>query len=211
MISSVPSWAVTIAGASIVVIATFTSSTVLYQIRENVTKARSEIADDRHRIDRLWSSHRQADQRATAADIFLAEALGESSSTPFLLEQAAYQLRGALLSMWAASGQDIPDDPPKNIEILEGKLRQGDLSAYEGLKSEINRLRLLSQSYINQISSDIRSVESGLEALEARQSAIYLAYVFFNLFGLIVTMCKDLPVWRDTRSGLRLCAQHVLP
>ena len=203
MISRIPSWAVAVTGALIVIMATAISAIMLHGVRQNVEKARSEITDERRKIDRLWSNHRQADQRATTADIFFAEALGEKSNTRFLLDQAAAQLRGAVLSMWAASGQEVPDDTPKNIETLEGKLRQGDLSAYSGLQSEINRLRLLSASYINQVSSSIHSGESRIETLEARQSAIYLAYVFFNLFGLIVTTCKDLPVWSDLRAEVR--------
>ncbi len=37
--------------------------------------------------------------------------------------------------------------------------------------------------------------ESRVESLQTRESWVCPAYVFFNLLGLMVTMCKDLPVW----------------
>ena len=162
---------------------------------------KSKIADTRRVVDNLWSSHLQADQRSTAADVFFAQALVTDSNhqSSFLLEQAAYQLRGAVLSMWAASGESVPDNPPKWIVEAQHLLLEGDTNGYVELKSEINRLRLLSQKHINGQANDIRTVETRIESVEARESWIYLAYVFFNLFGLMVTMCKDIPVWKTER------------
>ena len=109
MLSRIPSWAVAVAGAAIAIAATATSTMLLHQTRADITAVKSEIADTRRAVDRLWSSHLQADQRSTAADVFFAQALGSDTSRSFLLEQAAYQLRGAVLSMWAASGEPVPD------------------------------------------------------------------------------------------------------
>ncbi len=72
------------------------------------------------------------------------------------------------------------------------------------LKSEIDRLRLLSQTHISGRADDIRAAESRVESLQARESWVYLAYVFFNLLGLMVTMCKDLPVWKAERHSERV-------
>lgn len=197
MLSKSPSWVVAVIGAFIVITATAMSSTLLYQTRESIRRARLEIADARGRRDRLWSSHRQGDRRSTAADIFLAEAFGEGSNTSFLLSQTGHQLRGAILAMWAASGETVPDEFPEELKALEAKLLKGDLSGYKNLKARINGLRLLSQEYVNRLSTRIDSEELRAEFLESRESSIYLAYVFFNLMGLIVTTCKDLPVWKD--------------
>ena len=103
MLLRIPSWAVAVVGASIVIVATATSSTLLHQTRTGIISAQSEIAEIRRGFDRQWSNHLQADQRSTAADSFLAQALGSSAGQSFLLGQAAYQLRGAVLSMWAAA------------------------------------------------------------------------------------------------------------
>ena len=145
----------------------------------------------------MWSSHRQADERSTAAAVFFAQAFGPGGGRSFLLDEAAFQLRGAVLSMWAASGEAVPDEPPQTIATAERALRNGDAGGYELLTLEIDRLRLLSQSHLNGLNEDIRAAEARIEWLRARESTLYLAYVFFNLLGLIVTMCKDLPVWRS--------------
>ena len=203
MLSKIPSWAVGVAGAVIAIVATITSSTLLYQTRGDIAEVRSEIEDKRSTVERMWSSHRQADQRATAADMFLAQALGPGAGRTFLLEQAAYQMRGAVLSMWAASGEDVPDNTPETIAEAEDLLGNGDVAGYATLRAEVDRLRLLSQSHLNGVADEIRAGESRIEALQAWESWLYLAYVFFNLLALMVTMCKDLPVWRAQGHGAR--------
>ena len=197
MLSKIPSWAVGVAGAAIAIVATVTSTTLLYQTRTDIADVRSELADTRSTVDRLWSSHRQADQRSTAADMFVAQALGPGPGRAFLLEQAAHQLRGAVLSMWAASGESVPDTPPAAVAAAEERLRNGDTGGYASLRSEIDRQRLLSRSHLNGLADEIRAFEARIESLQASESWLYLAYVFFNLLGLMVTMCKDLPVWRS--------------
>lgn len=206
MLSKIPSWAVAVAGGAIVIAATATSTLLLYQARLDITAVKAEIAETRRAVDRLWNSHLQADQRFATADVFFAQALESDTSQKvrsFLLVQAAEHLRGAVLSMWAASGEPVPDKPPEAVAAAEHLLHKGDTNGYVSLKSEINRLRLLSQTHINGRAAAIRAAESRVEALQARESHVYLAYVFFNLLGLMVTMCKDLPVWKTQRHGER--------
>ena len=201
MQSKIPSWVVAVAGAAIVIVATATSSTLLYQTRAAVSVAQSEIAEMRRKVDRLWGSHLQADQRSAAADVFFAQALAPSTNRSFLLQQAAFQLRGAVLSMWAASGEAVPDKIPAEIAAFEKQLGDGDARGYASLKKEIDRLRLGSQSHLNGLGDDIRALESSIASEQVRESWIYLAFVFFNLLGLMVTMCKDLPVWKAEAGG----------
>ena len=206
MLSKIPSWAVAVTGGAIVIAATATSTMLLHQARLDITAVKSEIAETRNAVDRLWDSHLQADHRSTAADVFFARALESDTSQKvrsFLFKQAAEHLRGAVLSMWAASGEPVPDKSPETIAAAEQLLREGNTDGYVSLKSEINRLRLLSQTHINGRTADVRAAESRVEALQARESHVYLAYVFFNLLGLMVTMCKDLPVWKAERPGKR--------
>ena len=201
MPSMIPSWAIAIAGAVIAIAATAISSTLLYHIQGDIAAIKSEISDARIASDRLWRSHLQADQRSTTADVFLAHALGaEASHQSFLHEQAANQLFGAVLSMWAASGEPVPDGPPNAIVEAKRQLHEGDVEGYVLLKSKIDQLRLLSQEHINGQADDIQAAESRIESLQVRESRIYLAYVFFNLLGLMVTMCKDLPVWKGKQG-----------
>lgn len=116
--------------------------------------------------------------------------------------------------MWAASGEPVPDEPPEEIATFEEQLRKGNADGYASLKAEIDRLRLLSQTRLNALSSETRAAESRIASLQTRESWVYLAYVFFNLLGLMVTMCKDLPVWRDqAKEGQAdgASVQQVLP
>lgn len=194
-------WGVAVTGAAIAIVATVTSSTLLYQVRAEIDAARVQIESTRRTVERLWSNHREADQRATSAGLFVAQALEPSAGREFLLDQAAYHMRGAVLSMLAASGEPVPDVPPEAVVAAESGLRAGDAKAYALLQSEVDRLRLLSQSHINRLNDVVRGTESRVESLRSRESWIYLAYVFFNLLGLMVAMCKDLPVWRAERAA----------
>ena len=202
MLSRIPSWAVAVVGASIVIVATATSSTLLHQT-PSISSAQSEIAQMRREVDRQGSSHLQADQRSTAADSFFAQALGSNSSQSFLLQQAAYQLRGAVVSMWAASGEPVPDEPPEEIATFEEQLQKGDADGYASLKAESDRLRLLWQTRLDALSSGTRAAETRIASLQTCQSWVYLAYVFFNLLGLMTTMCKDLPCGKTRQRGGR--------
>ena len=178
------------------IVATATSFILLYESRESIAAVRAGIAEKRRQIDRLWSNHRQADQRATAADVFFGQAIGTESERLVLLQLAALQLRGAVLSMWVASGRPVPEQTPAEISALEVRLGKGDVGAYGPFKSEIDGLRLLSQPHLNGMSAGICAAEARIEVLQVRESWFYLAYVFFNLLGLMIAMCKDLPVWR---------------
>lgn len=68
------------------------------------------------------------------------------------------------------------------------------------MKTEIDRLRQGSQSQINGLAESIRAAESRVVSGQTCEARIYLAYVFFNLLGLMVTMCKDLPIWKANRK-----------
>lgn len=201
MLSRIPSWVAGVTGAVIAIAATITSSTLLHQTRGEIADVGSEIADKRDSVNRLWSNHRRADQQSTAADMFLAQALAPSPGQSFLLERTAYHMMGAVLSMRTASGEPVPDETPETIAEAMELLGKGDAAGYETLRSEIDRLRLLSQSHLNDLANETQSAEARIESLRARESWLYLAYVFFNLLGLMVVMCKDLPVWRAEVHG----------
>ena len=203
MLSKIPPWAVAVAGAAIAIAATLTSSTLLYQTRSEVSAEQSMIREDRGRVDRLWASHVQADQRSTAANVFLGQALETGSNQQFLLDQVAKQLLSAVLSMWAASGEPVPEAQPEPIAEAEQQLRNGNADGYATLMQEIDRLRILSQSHIETLGDDIRAAEARIDALQDRELWLYLAYVFSNVLALVVTMCKDLPVWGGKRHRVR--------
>ena len=202
MASGIPSWVVSVVGAIIVIAATVLSSTSLQETRRLIAEKRSEITTRQQEVDALWNSHRQADERATAADILYAGTLGEDSKKSFLLRLITEHIQGAVLSMYAASrhSEEVPDASPEDIMILLGELPKGNHKVYLGLKLKINELRFESVGFINKLSDGIRSAESRLRILEAQESRIYFTHVAFNVFGLIVVMCKDLPVWKKQQA-----------
>ena len=102
--------------------------------------------------------------------------------------------------MWAASGQEVPDETPENIVSLEEDLRNGKLGVYAGMEAEVERLRQLSMVHISELSRMIDKRRAEIESLELEESAAHRKYFFLSLLGLIVAMCKDLPLWKDTRS-----------
>ncbi len=195
----IPSWCVAVLAAFIVIVASLLSWTTLRKTEAEIAEARTEVAAMLRTADSSWNSHRQADQRSSTAAMFLAQVSGNPNA-PFLLAQAATHLRGATLSMWAASGQDVPAEPPENIAKLEQKLRAGDLSAYEGFTSKIGDLRALSTTHISELAHEIDRHRIKIDCMEAQQSDAYRTYFFLSLLGLVVAMCKDLPVWKDTRG-----------
>ena len=178
MLSKISSWTVAVAGAAIVIVATATSSILLHETRVDVAQAQMKVSETRRTVDRLWGNHLQADQRSTAADVFFAQALLSSANRSFLLGKAAYQLRGAALSMRAASGESVSDEVAAEIAAFEKQLGEGDARGYVSLKEEIDRLRLGSQDRINGLADEIRVMEARVEAGRTRESWIYLAYVF---------------------------------
>ena len=195
----VPSWFVAVLAALIVIVASVLSWTTLRKAETGIAEARSDVATMLRTVDSSWNSHLQADQRSSAAAMFLAQ-VGGNPNTQFLLDQAASHLRGATLSMWAASRQDVPDETPENVARLEQKLRAGDLSAYAEFTSEIECLRTLSATHISELAQEIDKRRIEIDSMESRESDAYRSYFFLSLLGLVVAMCKDLPVWKDTRG-----------
>lgn len=199
MLSRIPSWAFAIAGPAIVIIATAITSPLLYQTQESIKQGTAEIAEARREVDRLWSNHLLAEQKSTAGDLFFAQVKGGNQNSGFLYRSAAYQLWKAALLMWIAAGEPEPDDTQEKLLSFRRMLTEGDSNGYDILKSEINRLRELSAQYINKQTAEIRNTQARMQSLNVRETRLYLAYLFFNVLGLMVTMCKDLPVWKTER------------
>jgi hypothetical protein len=203
MPSKIPSWAVAVAGATIVLVATATSSTILYQKQKEIEEATLSVASERRKIDHLWNNHLLADHRSGVADSLFGQALNSSqvATRDFLLQQVGYYLRGSSLAMTAAAGIQVNNETPETVANVEHAFHaDGDYQeAFKKFKKMINDLRLKSQSYIGEKSQKIYNLQVQIDALHRQKAILYLAVVFFNLLGLIVVMCKDLPVWRVSR------------
>lgn len=198
MISKIPAWVIAVAGATIIIIATATSTIILDDIRSDVGGGLSEIAEANVQFDRMWDSHLMSDRRSSVADSLFGQALASNSEEvrTFLLTQTGYHLRGALLAMMVAADADVTDETPEEISKIEGELAHGKYKAFRKFKELIDQNRLESQKVLNNRRSTIRDLQKNMELLRRQESIVHLAIVFFNLLGLIIVMCKDLPVWK---------------
>lgn len=202
MLSKIPSWVITVAGATIIIISTATSSTILHNVRADVGDGLVEIADSNAQFDRMWNSHLMSDRRSSVADSLFGQALNSNSDEvqTFLFEQTGYHLRGSLLAMMVAADVEITDNIPKEIANIEGDLARGEHNAFMKFKELIDQHRLKSQKVLNNKRLNIRKLQKNMELLQGQESIIHLAIVFFNILGLIIVLCKDLPVWKDRNS-----------
>lgn len=202
MLSKIPSWVIAVFGAAIIIISTATSSTILHNIRAGVGNGLADIAEANAQFDRMWNSHLMSDRRSSVADSLFGQALVSNSveAKTFLLKQSGYHLRGSLLAMMVAADADISDETPREIDEIEEQLANGEYRAFAKFKEMINQHRLTSQKVLNDKRTMIRELQNSSELLRRQESIVHLAIVFFNLLGLIIVMCKDLPVWRDRKS-----------
>ena len=196
----IPSWVVGTAGAVIVILSTAITTISLAEIRSKLGATRSEVATVQDQIQSAWNNHLLSERRSTSADALLAMALRDEAGSAdilFALRRVADHLQGAVLAMWVASGDSLPDESPQGIRESTAKLAAGDLSGYAVLRSSIDSLQLQVQQRINtELAERLSEKNELLSKLEARESQHYLWYVSMNLLGLIVTMCKDLPMWK---------------
>ncbi len=196
MLSKIPSWAVAVAGGIVVVVASLTSSNLIHQSRSTIAVTELKILDVNRELDYIHNGMNRADQYIAGAEAYVAQAVDANAAGSFLLEKAAYGLRGAVLSMWVVSGEPVPDQTPKEIARSESALRSGDLGAAQVMRSEIERLRLLAFQHMGRLNAVIHTAQAHIATARVRESRIYLAYMCINLFGFALTISKDLPVWR---------------
>ena len=193
MLSTIPSWAVALTGAIILIIGTVVNSILLYQNKKRIIEARSEAENMQVLKDRAWGQHLLAEQRYDTATLMelIHEAAGNAN--PPLLKRTISRLRGAVLAMWNTQ-EKIREDPTKGSEEA---VHVDYKEEWHRLESAYGELKDSSVLYINQINVNIKSIESErIKPLERCELLIYISYVFFNFLGLLITMCKDLPIWK---------------
>ena len=223
--SKIPSWAIAVTGATIIVIATAVSSFMQYSFSKDINARQLEVREAYRELDLLRTAQYHADQRETTADALFGQVLENERERAFgqtpenaaahalLLQLTASNFREALMSMLDASGL-WPDDQaltglqgpgvtvlsylPAELDQQLLELQTGDfINVYAELKANIGQLRRSSEIYFDKKSAAIRKLESLVDTLQAKLSLVYLAYVFFNLVGFMITACKDLPLWRN--------------
>jgi hypothetical protein len=195
MLRKIPAWFIGVIGGMIVIISSIVSSYFWTINDSNINDNKKQITQLEQKTSRLWDSHQLADSRSTIADHFVGQYLMAKENKGFYLSKAGHNLRGAVLAMYAATELDVPNQPPEEIMVFEKKLEQGDLSAYSSLMKLIDSLRLQSMQSINKLKNNRTKLAEENQILDSKREFIRLVYVSLNIFGLIIVLLKDLPVW----------------
>ena len=193
MLSNVPSWAVGVFGASFVIVATLISHLPIRNINDKIVELDREIRRIDLSVSRLWDSHKLSDNRKFFADLFETQLQDSNENHEAVLSKIAYYMMGSILAMYAASDLDVPDSKPREIDLL----RQGDSDAYKKLDVLLESLRKSSQETINGHKIRKDTLIAKKQKLERSQKNRIFWFTFLNIFGLIVVLLKDLPVWKS--------------
>ena len=145
---------------------------------------------------RHFAEFENGDRRANDGDVFRALAIGARSSgderlAEYAFDGAAVRLRAAVQSTVAAADLDAA---PLDVRAVENRVRRGDASAYVEISDAIDDLR--NQS-IKELDDRAAVLGARARTMDGELAFIYAAHVFFNILGLCIVMCKDLPVWRQ--------------
>ena len=198
----IPAWVIGLSGALIVLLSTAIGSQWWWTLDAKIQGMQKDRAELGSKITELWDSHKLADARSASADQFLGLLLiGGEGTQDFFLKQINIHLRGSLLAMMAATGKSVPDEPPPEVQQLSVRLLKGDLKAYAKFKSNTDSLRLESQEKINALGKERYQIEEKIKSFESNGKVLQMLSVGLNIFGLILVMLKDLPVWKRHNNG----------
>ncbi|MCY3681238.1 MAG: hypothetical protein OXH16_07560 [Gemmatimonadetes bacterium] len=207
MLSNISSWVIALIGTSFIIFSTIISAIFLYQTRRIITDEQGKIEEIRRKKDNLWLNHQRGEQRLRDAEIFFAflrdSFIQKTVTAPnihFLMDRSIYYFRGAALSMLVASGASGEEEYSKTKKEVDNLLHDffvaDNPKSYEILITKIDSLRIKSANKINELAGSVSDKQSQISSYKNREYVIYLAYVFLNLLGISLTMCKDLPIWK---------------
>jgi len=150
----VPAWSVTMIGALMVAISVALGPLRVYGLERAIRDGRGEVAELRESNRRDWGNHTLADRRAASADT-IAASIEQYGPGPFRLGRAAYHLQGAILTMWASTGNTNDSLLRPRVEALVARLNSADLDAYDELADLLDELRLESARVISAQAGEI--------------------------------------------------------
>ena len=197
--NKIPAWSVTVFGASMVVVSTLIGTLALRNVDHDIQTNSRRITQLNASIQKLWDSHKLADLRAGVGDILAGLIVHvDRRPHPFLLGRAGGHVEGAILAMWAATG-DTTDatDLKCQVNLLRTRLNDGELDAYDSLSDLVNAHRHRSAEAINDRSEQVRQHEERIRSLRLWYNMLQNLQISFNILGLVIVLLKDLPVWRS--------------
>ena len=214
----IPSWIIAVCGASLVVISTALGTIWVVDIDEKTEEKSKTISELEVKVQRTWDSHKLADERARIADIFaglIAQGIPKGINN-FIRPRTANFIESAICTMrlsyeeieiCGAQKTEMPvtkidtnrqeSELMDKVAALKSSLIEGDLNAYDKLVTLVNIERKSSAQAINEIRIRINALKNERRQLQSDANNYGILQVSLNLFGLIIVLFKDLPIWRD--------------
>lgn len=140
--TKIPSWTITITGATIVIVATAVSVIWLYQSHTEILRASSKIADNRIEIDSLRNNQSQSNQKIMDFGTFLASTHELTSETSSSLDrETRVALQGIAHSIWDVPREWNLETQLKEFDAATEEISSLNLGEYNFLQLELERLR----------------------------------------------------------------------
>ena len=197
----IPSWSIGILGASIVVISISLSPLIVRDLENNIEDTENTISELNRRVRTLWANHTLAAQREAAADTIAALITLTDAPHPFVISRSGAHLQGAILTMWAATGDEDDTNLQSTVSALMEKLNAGQLNSYDSMSAILDVQRLRSADVVNELYGEVADYEARLRELRKQRDRIRALQSFLNIVGLIVVLLKDLPIWKRKGDG----------
>ena len=220
----IPSWAIGVAGAALVIVSAALGAVVLAGVDADVNEAQRKISALNERTQRLAEIRLLADQQAAIALNFIAVGMDSHSSailsgmtrgSSFVLERGGQHLLDAVREMWRATGADADDGTDVNVavdeicvneagedweSVAEGHLekagQQGGVDAYNAMYSILGEHRKHAACVIAYQRRQIVEHEARREELRVQHGRVRGQQITLNILGLVIVLLKDLPIWR---------------
>lgn len=201
MPQKVPAWLIGLAGASLILIATAINSLVAPNLDAKLTKLETRSTALDQEAKNLWMSHTRADDIEVTAMgqlTICSQMRGSPLAACHVTVSGMY--RTVILNMLAASGRDVEDPKhEKRAKLLLEKIATSDVSSLAKVVSWINELRLESRDAINSRRENIEKLQNRITADKSSHERVTVIWsALLNVFGLLLVLLKDLPIWRRT-------------
>ena len=196
MLRNLPSWVIGAVGASLVIFATLISHLAIRSVNDKIIELDGKIREINLSVDRLWDSHKLSDNRKFSVDLFMTQLSGTDKNQRVVLSNIANYMMGSILAMYSAADLDRPESKPQEIHLLG----QGDMDAYKKLNKLLESLREKSVEAINKRKIQKDKLLAEKQKLEQSRKAVNLWFTFLNIFGLIIVLLKDLPMWESKQN-----------
>lgn len=204
---AIPSWAVGVVGACIVVVSVTLGSFGLRYLDTQLNETEAVIEELSAVSEMRWTQHALAEGRAETAEVIVALSVSSvragNDGSPLLLNLAALHLEDAIEMMWLATPGARKDEVPSSeIEEWRIKLNDGDVLAYAEIAKLYHEQGRRSNQAIGDLRRDIAQHKERVAGFRRQVERIRDLQAGLNVLGLVVVLLKDLPIWSRHRDAL---------